>query len=71
MEKQQVASSCIAEVAYERTTETLAVRFHAGRAYLYYGVPEPVYRKLLSAESVGKCFNDEVRSAGYSCRRLQ
>lgn len=71
MESQQVSSSCIAEVAYEPSTATLGVRFHEGRAYLYFDVPEPVYRKLLSTDSVGKCFNSDIRLAGYSYRRLR
>ncbi len=70
MEHQRVSSSCIAEVAYEPSTATLGVRLHEGRSYLYFSVPEHVYRKLLSADSIGKCFNNDIRLAGYSYWRL-
>jgi hypothetical protein len=70
MEHHRVSSSCLAEVAYEPDLATLGIRFHNGRSYLYFAVPEPVYRKLLAAPSIGKCFNEEIRVAGYPHRRL-
>ena len=70
MEHHRVSSSCIAELAYEPSIATLAIRFQTGRSYLYFAVPEYVYRKLLSAPSIGKCFNQEIRVAGYPNRRI-
>ena len=46
-----VASSNLSSVGYENNT--LYVSFHNGSLYAYFGVPESVYRGLLSAPSHG------------------
>jgi hypothetical protein len=60
---QSVSSSCIAEVGYDSTEQILAVRFHRHQEYRYVGVPEQTYQALLSASSIGRYFNAEVRNA--------
>ncbi len=39
----------------------LEVEFHRGAVYEYAGVPPRVFDALLSAQSVGRTFNDLVR----------
>lgn len=70
MERRSLASSCIAEVAYEPASATLTVRFHEGRTSQYFAVPESVYTTLIGADSIGTCFNREVRLASYAYHRL-
>ncbi len=48
----------------------LVVRFHEGRTYQYFDVPEPVYTTLIGADSIGQCFNRDVRLASYAYHRL-
>ena len=63
MTYQHVSSSCIAEVGYDLSDKTLAVRFHGGGEYRYAGVPLETHQALLTAASIGKYFNAEVRDA--------
>ena len=61
MEMVPVSSSNVASVAYERSTQTLAVTFLHGGTYHYSGVPEDIYLGLLSAESVGSFLHQNVK----------
>ena len=70
MESRPLASSCLAEVAYESRSATLTVRFHDGRTYQYFAVPKPVYKTLIGADSIGQRFNRDVRLASYAYQRL-
>ena len=60
---QRVSSSCIAEVGYDSSDQTLGVRFHGGGEYRYAGVPSETHQALLAADSIGRYFNAEVRDA--------
>lgn len=62
-----VSSSCIAEVGYDPTDQTLAVCFHSHKEYRYVGVPHETYQALLAASSIGRYFNAEVRNAYPTC----
>lgn len=66
----KIASSSIDELAYDRESASLSVRFRAGREYIYTPVPEDEYHRLLAAESVGRHFVRYVRDAGYEYRRV-
>lgn len=57
-----VSSSCLAEVGYDSTDRILAVRFHTHHQYRYLGVPESTYQALLTATSIGRYFNAEIRN---------
>jgi hypothetical protein len=59
---QQVASSVIAEVRYDDERACLEVHFHNGRVYRYLDVPPEEYEALIHARSVGKYFNQEIRT---------
>lgn len=58
----RVASSVIAEVTYDGNRSLLEVLFHTGRIYRYLGVPPEEYEALLAADSIGRYFNQEIRT---------
>ena len=62
-----VSSSNLSSVGYENCT--LYVRFHDGSLYAYSGVPESVYRELLSAPSHGHYLAVHVKGV-YPYRRI-
>lgn len=55
-----VFSSNLKSVGYENGT--LYVTFHNGGTYWYRGVPESVYRDLMSAPSHGKFFHAHIKN---------
>lgn len=57
-----VKSKDIAIVGYDRETQTLEVAFRSGGVYQYYDVPESIHDKLLKAESMGRFFNDSIKT---------
>jgi DNA helicase HerA-like ATPase len=69
MDRQPVTSSAIVSVGYDPGSETLEVELVDGPVYQYFGVSEQVHEGLLSAESIGKYYNENVRNA-YSYARL-
>ena len=56
-----VTSSNLRAVDYDSLTSTLTIEFHNGRCYQYHGVPETIYRQLLSAASKGHLFSSFIR----------
>jgi len=69
IEMHEVESSNIAAVGYDSETETLQIRFHSGKTYQFYGVPDNLFEGLLTAESVGKYFAANVRGQ-YEYKKL-
>lgn len=63
MTYQPVSSSCIAEIGYEPSHRTLAIRFRGGREYCYADIAPEMYQALLAAASIGSYFNARVRNA--------
>ena len=63
MDRNFVASSNIASIGYDKTTETLEVEFLSGSAYQYYNVPFFLYQKLMQEGSKGKFFNMYVKNS--------
>lgn len=61
MKRQRVTSSSLRSVGYDESTETLEIEFHNGRVYRYYDVPREVYEELMSAESLGSYFVENIR----------
>ena len=53
-----VTSSNINSVGYDNGK--LYIRFNSGSTYLYNGVPQKVYKELLSAFSHGKYFEKKI-----------
>lgn len=56
----KVNSSNIDALAFE--DDVLKVKFKKGTEYHYEGVSEELFEELLAAESVGKTFNEKIRS---------
>ncbi len=54
-------SSAIRSVDYDPDTETLHIEFSSRRIYTYYGVPEHVYRGLITASSAGDYYNTYIK----------
>jgi hypothetical protein len=48
-------------VGYYPAAKVLVILYNTGRAYEYYGVPEPVYRALMKSESKGRYLNQSIR----------
>lgn len=65
-----VASSAIESVGYDEEDAILEVEFRHGGVYEYFDVPEEVYRDLLTADSRGRYYHDNVRGE-YDYRRLR
>lgn len=60
---QKVTSSNVDEVAYDPENKLLYVRFTNKSIYSYDGVSQEVFDGLLTAESVGKYLNANVKPA--------
>jgi hypothetical protein len=58
-----VSSSNIAAVGYDEETNVLTVEFQSGASWNYTGVPISTYRALLTADSAGRYFAQNVRNA--------
>lgn len=66
----RVESSSVDAVGYDPDSGKLYVRFvGSGRAYVYYGVPAPVYGAFMAAESKGRFVNARIKGL-YEYRRL-
>lgn len=61
MNHQSVNSSNIDSVGYLPDSRTLEIRFHNGRLYQYFDVPDNVHQELVDADSVGRFFNSNIR----------
>lgn len=63
MERYSVASSNIASIAYDETSETLEVEFLSGSIYQYYGVQKNMYEQLMQTGSKGRFLNTYIKNA--------
>jgi len=54
-------SSAIRGVQYDRKNKVLKVYFNHGGDYTYSNIGYHRYRKLVTAESVGKYFNEAIK----------
>lgn len=70
IDRVRVQSSAIAEIGYNHITMILEVAFHAGAIYQYADVPAELYYALLSTESVGRLFDEKIRSGPFTCHRM-
>lgn len=55
-------SSAIKNVMYNAHTRTLKVQFIGGQLYEYQNVPVEVYDEFCQAESLGKFFNENIKT---------
>jgi len=65
-----VLSSTIRAVTYDRHTATLDVEFHGGGIYRYTSVSLAVYERFVLASSKGSFFDEHIKYAGYSYRKI-
>jgi hypothetical protein len=49
--------------AVDHDGKTLTVRFKSGSTWRYDSVPEPVFRRMLSADSIGRYFAKHIRGS--------
>lgn len=70
MNRVPVASSNLAEVGYDPATEILEIAFIRGGVYQYFSVPSSVHQDLMTATSVGRYFDLNIKKAGYTAYRL-
>lgn len=63
MQRYSVASSNIASIGYDATTETLEIEFLSGSVYQYYNVPQNVYDELMAEGSKGRFLNTYIKNA--------
>lgn len=61
MERANVKSSQIESVGYDLDTMTLEIEFKGGSVYRYDSVGPTVYSDLMSAESVGSYFIQNIK----------
>lgn len=63
MDRSYVASSNIASIGYDESTQTLEVEFLNGTIYQYYNVPIGLYQQLMQEGSKGRFLNTYIKNA--------
>jgi hypothetical protein len=61
MTSRPLRSSSIAAAGYDPDTRTMEVEFVNGRTYTHPDVPPEVYEGLVSAESPGRFYNQQIK----------
>ena len=69
MERTAVRSRDIAIVGYDSDSGTLEIAFRSGGVYHYFGVPEEIYKVLMSVSSQGTYFEQEIKHQ-YSYKKI-
>ncbi len=69
MERTYVDSSNLESAGYDPTSNILEVEFKNGTLYQYASVPEYIFHELISANSVGIYFNQNIKN-NYECQRV-
>jgi hypothetical protein len=60
MQREPVDSSTLASVGYDETQFLLELEFRSGELYQYFGPPNHIHRELMTAESKGRFFNQQI-----------
>lgn len=60
MERINVDSSMINTIGFQ--SGTLEVEFSSGKTYQYFGVPDEVFEDMKNSVSMGKFFNQKIKS---------
>lgn len=60
MDRLLVNSSNLVTVGYDTASKTLEVEFQSGNIYQYLDVPETIYQSLMTSESKGQFFHDNI-----------
>jgi hypothetical protein len=69
MYRQSVESSAVLSVGYDRHRRVLEVEVDGGAVYQYLEVPAREYFALVSADSVGRYYNQQIK-ANYEFRKV-
>lgn len=71
MLRQEVESSSLKSLGYDPSTNTLEVEFNHGGVYQYFNVPKHIYDGLMSADSHGTYFANQVKKAGFDYQKIE
>ena len=63
MERKSIVSSNLSSIGYDLPSSILEVEFKNGSIYQYLGVPENVYKKLVTSPSIGSYLNKHIKNA--------
>jgi KTSC domain len=63
-------SRTVASAGYDDRSATMELEFVEGRIYRYFVVPRSVFDALLSADSVGRFFQEHIRDV-YPYERIR
>jgi hypothetical protein len=61
MHRQNVSSSDIKSIGYDRESHILEIEFHSGGIYQYFNVPVTIYENFMSASSHGEFFHQNIK----------
>lgn len=70
MNRFPVTSSNLSAVGYDPASGSLEIAFKKGGVYHYFDVSRPIYEGLVSAPSLGRFFDINVKKAGYAVRKI-
>lgn len=70
MTRTPVTSTSIASIGHDALTHTLEVEFKNGGVYTYAGVTPQHFDDLMKAPSLGKHFQQHIRSGGFTHTKL-
>ncbi|HEY6019137.1 MAG TPA: KTSC domain-containing protein [Candidatus Paceibacterota bacterium] len=59
-------SSLIKKVRYDHLTNTLDVKLKSGQSYRYRAISVYSFARLVTLQSSGKVYNEEIKSWSYS-----
>lgn len=60
---QTVDSSHVQQIAYDKTSEVLAIRYKGNTLYSYDGVDEEVFTTLAASESIGNYLKEAIKGS--------
>jgi hypothetical protein len=69
MYRQRVDSSAVLSVGYDQARRVLEVEIAGGAVYQYLAVPAREYFALVSADSVGRYYSQQIKDT-YEFRKL-
>jgi hypothetical protein len=69
MKRENVKSSVLKAVGYNKKTKTLETELLNDALYEYYQVPPKEYSDLIQASSLGEYYNKVIKK--YKCKKLR
>ena len=70
MHREQVNSTNLKSVGYNKEKKILEIEFNSGAVYQYFGVPKSLFTSLLNASSKGKFHNDFIKD-NFQYRKIR